>query len=69
MDLDYKKDTTDKDTAEEEGTYILNTNTHKFHRPGCDSVSEMKEKNKVVTTDSREDIINDGYEACGICKP
>lgn len=25
--------------------YILNTNTRKFHRPDCSSVSKMKEKN------------------------
>ena len=26
--------------------YILNTNTKRFHRPDCQSVNEMKEKNK-----------------------
>lgn len=29
-----------------EGTYILNTNTKKFHKPNCSSVKKMKDKNK-----------------------
>ena len=27
-------------------SYILNTNTKKFHRPSCSSVKQMKESNK-----------------------
>ena len=27
-------------------TYILNTNTKKFHKPGCSSADDIKEKNK-----------------------
>ena len=26
-------------------TYVLNTNTHKFHLPACPSVTDMKPKN------------------------
>ena len=29
-----------------ESEYILNTSTHKFHRPDCAGVKDMKEKNK-----------------------
>lgn len=50
-------------------TYVLNTNTKKFHRPGCQSVGEMAEKNKRVVESSREDVIASGYEPCKICKP
>ena len=50
-------------------TYILNTNTKKFHYPYCDSVNEMKEKNKQVFTGSREEVIEMGYSPCGRCKP
>ena len=52
-----------------EATYILNTNTKKFHIPTCDSVNDMKEKNKKEVTLSREEIIEQGYEPCGRCKP
>lgn len=54
---------------DQEGTFILNTNTHRFHSPTCDSVADMKEKNKVVSTESREKIIEEGYQPCGRCKP
>ena len=52
-----------------EDSYVLNTNTHKFHRPSCDSVADMKDKNKIISENSREEIIRDGYEPCGRCKP
>ncbi len=67
-------ETVDRNSAHEEETatevgYVLNTNTHKFHRPSCDSVADMKDKNKVVTEESRNEIIRKGYEPCGRCKP
>ena len=34
-------------------TYILNTNTKKFHKQGCSSVSKIKDKNKKESSDSR----------------
>ena len=50
-------------------TYILNTNTRKFHYPNCSSVKDMKEKNKQEYTGSRDDIIAMGYAPCKRCKP
>lgn len=55
--------------ASAEKTYVLNTNTHKFHDPDCSSVSQMKEKNKRIVTESRDQIIADGYDPCGRCHP
>lgn len=61
--------------AEENGTteakkdYILNTNTHKFHLPGCKSVKQMKEKNKKPYTGTRQSIIDMGYSPCKNCNP
>lgn len=53
-----------------EGTaYILNTNTHKFHNPSCSSVDDMKEANKQEYVGNREDLLNQGYDPCGRCKP
>lgn len=49
--------------------YILNTNTGKFHKPGCSSVDQMKESNKQAYTGLREDVIAQGYSPCGRCKP
>ena len=52
-----------------ETTYVLNTNTKKFHYPTCSSVDDMKEKNKQIYTGSREDVINMGYVPCKRCNP
>lgn len=50
-------------------TYILNTNTYKFHYPSCSSVGQMNESNKKEYTGSRDDLIAMGYDPCGRCKP
>lgn len=50
-------------------TYILNTNTKKFHREGCSSVKKMSEKNKASSNESRDAIIAKGYEPCQKCNP
>lgn len=50
-------------------TYVLNTNTKKFHYPTCSSVDDMKEKNKQIYTGSREEVINMGYAPCKRCNP
>lgn len=52
-----------------EATYILNTNTKKFHDPSCKSVNQIKDKNRDTFTGSREDLISRGYSPCGNCKP
>ena len=51
------------------GTYILNTNTHKFHLPECSGAADIKAKNRQEYTGSREDLTSQGYEPCGRCQP
>ena len=50
-------------------TYVLNTNTKKFHKESCNSAKSMGASNKKIYTGSRQEIIDMGYEACGVCKP
>lgn len=50
-------------------TYVLNTNTKKFHKESCNSAKSMEASNKKIYTGSRQEIIDMGYEACGVCKP
>lgn len=50
-------------------TYVLNTNTMKFHYPTCSSVDDMKEKNKQIYTGNRDEVINMGYVPCKRCNP
>lgn len=49
--------------------YVLNKNTKKFHYPDCSSVDQMKKKNRLDFSGSREDVIAKGYDPCGRCKP
>ena len=53
----------------EEITYILNTNTMRFHLPDCQSVQEMKEKNRKEFFGTREELLEEGYNPCGRCNP
>lgn len=53
----------------QERTYVLNTNTMKFHDPECSSVGRMSERNKRTVTASRDEIIAQGYSPCGNCEP
>lgn len=52
-----------------QSTYILNTSSRKFHKPDCGSVETISPSNKKSYTGTREELINQGYEACGKCKP
>ena len=50
-------------------TYILNTNSRKFHRPDCSSASQISDANREEYTGTREELIEQGYTPCGYCKP
>ena len=50
-------------------TYILNTNTKKFHHPWCSSVNKMSNKNKQTYNGTREGAIKKGYTPCQRCNP
>lgn len=53
----------------EEVTYVCNTNTMKFHKPSCESVKDMKNKNRLDTSETREKLISQGYVPCKRCQP
>ena len=55
--------------VKKETTYVVNTNTGKFHRPDCSSVTDMASHNMEETTKSREELIDEGYSPCGRCNP
>lgn len=70
IESEVKKDTSASESiVYPSGSYVLNINTHKFHNPDCGSVSDMADKNKKVSTDTRDEIINQGYEPCKRCNP
>ena len=55
--------------TEEESNYVLNHNTHKFHRQSCSSVEDIKTSNREDYTGSREVLIERGFEPCKRCRP
>ena len=71
-EVDYipeSEEITDVTNGDSNATYVLNTNTKKFHYPYCESVNEMKDKNKQAFTGNRDEVIEMGYSPCGRCKP
>ena len=56
------------ETPPAEITYILNTNTMRFHLPTCPSAEEIKAENR-ATASSREEALAAGYQPCGRCNP
>ena len=63
------KHQTVRQTEMRQETYVVNTNTGKFHYPNCSSVGQMAEHNKNVVTASRNELISQGYSPCGRCHP
>lgn len=53
----------------QEDGYILNTNTRKFHRESCSSVSQMQEENKEYSGLTPQELEAQGYKPCGNCNP
>ena len=50
-------------------TYILNTNSKKFHEPDCGSAAKISAANKGTFTGTRDQLIAMGYSPCGNCDP
>lgn len=59
----------DTDNTVDAVSYILNTNTKKFHLPDCYHVSNIKAENYGEYSGERQDLISAGYDACKTCKP
>lgn len=64
-----ESDRENSDNVTEQTTYVLNTNTKKFHRETCGSVSQIKEENFQKVQMSREELEQSGYSPCKNCNP
>ncbi|NLY21082.1 MAG: nuclease [Tissierellia bacterium] len=67
-DWDDEPKIEDTSIEPDEVLYIGNKNSKIFHSNSCDSVSKMKESNK-VNIENRDFAISNGYKPCNICKP
>ena len=48
-------------------TYVLNTNSHKIHKPTCGLVDGISAGNRQDYTGDMESLLSDGYTTCGNC--
>lgn len=53
----------------EKKEYVVNINTRKFHDPSCSSVKDTLPKNRKKVKESRDILVQQGYEPCKKCKP
>lgn len=67
--LSEEKMPEDNKQDNEKETYILNTDSKKFHKENCNNAKDISEKNKKVYNGTKDELIDDGYSPCGSCKP
>lgn len=63
------KSTDSSKSSKSNAKYVLNTNTKKFHDPGCPSASDIKSSNKQSYSGKRADLVSQGYAPCKRCNP
>ncbi len=56
-------------TSGESVSYILNTNSKKFHLTTCANAGSISAGNREEYTGAREELTAQGYTPCGQCKP
>lgn len=61
----YNSDSSSSDSS---GDFVGNSNSHKFHKSSCKWAKKIGSSNK-VTFSSRDEAINQGYQACKVCSP
>ena len=58
-----------KRSVSEGTTFVLNTRSKKFHKVDCDSVATISDRNYKETKESRQEVIEEGYDPCKACNP
>ena len=72
--IDYKtgesrldNDVKGTSNVQKETSYIINTNTRKFHKQDCSALNDTKAKNKKTTSQTKDELIKSGYSPCKLC--
>ncbi|MBR2293605.1 MAG: DNA/RNA non-specific endonuclease [Clostridia bacterium] len=63
------EDTAETTVPEGEPTYVINKNTGKFHKPTCPGVQDIKPENREDFYGTKQELLDQKYTICGICKP
>ncbi len=73
VSIDYETGENEEDPTAfvggEQGDYVLNVSSKKFHDPDCSGARDMKAENRQEYSGSREALIAQGYAPCGSCEP
>ena len=64
-----KKNSNSDVRKSQEVMYVLNNSSRKFHRLDCKAISKIASYNKEYSNDSRNELIDQGYNPCGRCNP
>lgn len=56
-----------KEDYENEGSFILNTNSKKVHRKECSNIKSIKDKNKETYFGNIDVLLENGYDTCNDC--
>lgn len=65
----YLLDVPETTGSEVQESYILNTNSKRFHALSCEQAADIKEKNRENYSGNRQDLIDRGYSPCKSCDP
>ena len=68
-DPDSSDDSSEVYVPPEGVTYIVNTGSRRFHLPNCQSVQDMKAKNRTEYYGTAEELLALGFVPCGACHP
>lgn len=49
--------------------YVINVRSGTFHSPLCTNLEKMNEENKTYSSESKEELIAQGYHPCSNCLP
>ncbi len=63
------EETEESETSSSVKQRVLNTNSKKIHEPDCRHVKDIADKNREETTKTVMELEQEGYSACGTCKP
>lgn len=55
--------------SEEEFDFVLNSNSKKIHKVSCSEVKRITEENRESYSGDLDKLFEEGYTACGKCKP
>jgi DNA-entry nuclease len=67
--LAEKTSTTPSEDDNQKTTYILNTNSKKFHLESCSGADDIKPSNREEYSGTRSELIDKGYDPCKLCNP